>query len=594
MSRFNTQSQFGPNQGALGIQQSFQQKNQHEIVNKTKNLQEMKTELEREKDNSIMYQKLLEKALKEIQQYINRFGSYTSTDDDENESKQEASHLRTEFTWKKLQPLLDGYDEQIAEQKHIIEIYKQDISQLEQLSKQFVEENQSLREQLEKKCEIILNIFQNGTIQDQMANLYKRLQKDDWAEKVKELTQENHTLLKNYKEVLGKVKELQRDCDLYKKQLKEHQLKNEKLSAEINEIRDLKQEYQRKYEDLLSSNKDADSKIREVKNKNVKFEQDNMKLILQYEELDKRYQTLVNDSESQKKDFEFEIDSLGQEISDKSRKIKELQAENISINKERDQFSNDAKNFQQKLHEEEQESKKKQLLIDDLTRKIDLLQKRETEHIKLSHQRAEKESKLIQEIDDLDSTNRQQQQQIESMTQSHDKQIESLKHDKDKVIEQQKVKYTQQIQNQDSKIEELEQSLNQKEIINEKLQKENNRLKQEKEDYEQNIKVEKYRLEHENSNLKQKNQELEESIVRREQYYEDKIQGLRMDKEQLELQNKNINQLTNELKQQNEQLRKKANLIEVENYELKEKVNQQGRSIVQGTNSKIMRSYVPT
>ncbi|CAK81130.1 unnamed protein product (macronuclear) [Paramecium tetraurelia] len=107
----------------------------------------------------LMLKQLFEKALKEINDILIDLDYIPVLIIDENKSTQEAPHLRTEFIWKKLQPQLDGYYEQIAEQKQIatqisllikqIEIYKQDISQQEQLSKNFLKKISN--KQLEKK-----------------------------------------------------------------------------------------------------------------------------------------------------------------------------------------------------------------------------------------------------------------------------------------------------------------------------------------------------------------------------------------------------------------------------------------------------------
>lgn len=72
-----------------------------------------------------------------------------------------------------------SYEETIAESKHMVDVYRQDVQSLELLSKKYVEENNTLRTELEKKCQTLLNIYQNGNPNDSVANIYKRIQKDD-------------------------------------------------------------------------------------------------------------------------------------------------------------------------------------------------------------------------------------------------------------------------------------------------------------------------------------------------------------------------------------------------------------------------------
>lgn len=52
-----------------------------------------------------------------------------------------------------------SYEETIAESKHMVDVYRQDVQSLELLSKKYVEENNTLRTELEKKCQTLLNIY---------------------------------------------------------------------------------------------------------------------------------------------------------------------------------------------------------------------------------------------------------------------------------------------------------------------------------------------------------------------------------------------------------------------------------------------------
>lgn len=89
-----------------------------------------------------------------------------------------------EFTFNKLEPLLMAYEEAILEQKHALDYYKEQVRVLEENAKSYVLENKELRDELQKKCQMLLDIFQNGTPTDQIANLYRRIQRDDITEKV--------------------------------------------------------------------------------------------------------------------------------------------------------------------------------------------------------------------------------------------------------------------------------------------------------------------------------------------------------------------------------------------------------------------------
>lgn len=44
-------------------------------------------------------------------------------------------------------------------------------------------------------------------------NMTERIQKDDWADKVKELSEENNKLVAEYKKILGHLREKTRDTE---------------------------------------------------------------------------------------------------------------------------------------------------------------------------------------------------------------------------------------------------------------------------------------------------------------------------------------------------------------------------------------------
>lgn len=89
-----------------------------------------------------------------------------------------------EFTFNKLEPLLLAYEEAILEQKHALDYYKEQVRILEENAKSYVADNQVLRDELQKKCQMLLDIYQNGNPTDQIANIYRRIQRDDLTEKV--------------------------------------------------------------------------------------------------------------------------------------------------------------------------------------------------------------------------------------------------------------------------------------------------------------------------------------------------------------------------------------------------------------------------
>lgn len=66
---------------------------------------------------------IVEKALEEIKLYVERYGTFAQKDEDELEKlyqQVENQNLKRDLDFKKLEPLLQSYEETIAELKHLV------------------------------------------------------------------------------------------------------------------------------------------------------------------------------------------------------------------------------------------------------------------------------------------------------------------------------------------------------------------------------------------------------------------------------------------------------------------------------------------
>lgn len=196
MNRPNTGRSMGP-----GASQSSW-KEQYHLLEKKRTLEDVLQELNLEKSKTRDLEVLLDKACKEIKRYQDRFGLYHAVLQEEED---EAPPVRN-FTLAAIQPLLLAYEDNISELRNTLNLQSKEIYDLEVKAEKYVQENHSLRNELEKKCQQIINIYNDG--QPEVANVYNRVLKEDQNEKVRLLIDENHELIKNYKELQGQFREV--------------------------------------------------------------------------------------------------------------------------------------------------------------------------------------------------------------------------------------------------------------------------------------------------------------------------------------------------------------------------------------------------
>ncbi|EGR34394.1 hypothetical protein IMG5_013450 [Ichthyophthirius multifiliis] len=100
-----------------------------------------------------------------------------------------------------IEPLLNAYDDKIEQLEHLLEITSEDYRDMQKKADFLIQDNNTLREELEKKCQFIISLYKNGNPINNIQNSYQKLEKDDLNEKIKILTQENTEFLQKFTEI---------------------------------------------------------------------------------------------------------------------------------------------------------------------------------------------------------------------------------------------------------------------------------------------------------------------------------------------------------------------------------------------------------
>ncbi|KAM3128615.1 hypothetical protein pb186bvf_019312 [Paramecium bursaria] len=570
----------------MGASGSAIAKNQHEIVNQNKQYGELKKELDKEKESSTHFQKLcnqhhlmklVEKALEEIQYYVDRYGAFIK-DDEELEKVSRTDALRRDFDFQKLEPLLKSYESTIKELKQLSTSQQIQIKNLTDRAESYVQENIKLREELQKKCQIILDIYQNGNPQDHIANLFKKIERDDLSDKINQLTDENHDLIAKYKELRGHYLEQQKKLQDAITQQNHLKLQDQTRQKELQDQKEINQQLEDLSENQRKELLSIQSKFSGTKTKAEQLDINNIRLQKDYKQQYEKTIQLQNQLEDQAKNLQKQISDLMNEIRLKDKQIKDQEGEIQKYTEENKYISDQNTAINKQIDQTIADYDKQKSDFEELDRKYKQLVVKEEKQAQLQGELNEKLSTITIEKDKYLVKSQQSEKTLNNVEEQNKKQMEELKRDKDKTLDQTRSKMKIQIDHLENHVEELQ---NQLQIQNNSLEakkRESHKFKQEKDEMAHLLKTDRFKLENDNEYLKKKVLELEEIIQRREQLSEEKITGLKLDKDQLEQQNNNIQQLYNQLKIENEQLRKKSNQLEVSNYELKEKVTTMTRS----------------
>lgn len=76
-----------------------------------------------------------------------------------------------------------------------------DIREMEEKSKKIIEDNVFLRLELEKKSQALIKLYKTGSIDESVSNLFNKLEKEDFNERIRLLHEENKILLENHQEM---------------------------------------------------------------------------------------------------------------------------------------------------------------------------------------------------------------------------------------------------------------------------------------------------------------------------------------------------------------------------------------------------------
>ncbi|EAS05948.2 hypothetical protein TTHERM_00790950 (macronuclear) [Tetrahymena thermophila SB210] len=473
-----------------------------------------------------------------------------------------------------LEPLLNAYDDKIQKMERLLETVYDDFRDMEKKADYLIQDNNNLREQLEQKCQLILSIYKDGPIIDNMGNAFLKLERDDLNERINLLSEENKELFAKFQEISSKYNEMNRRYEdqlaAAQKSLTQHSEISEhckKLQIEYDQIKHQKDVLENRLKQCIESQAFAEGEKSDLQSKLNRTENEIKILKTQVSNLKRN----SGDMEEKKNN---EIEQLKREVDQVKTKDRESFQKLITMEKELDFIKDENRRLLKESETLKNQQEEMMRMMDNYQSKIQTYEKKEENNGKLQKEQREKLQEALLEKDKAVLREQQIEKTLRTLNENHRQELNEIKEQYERLVDTLKQNHKQILEEREDEIHQINEQLNSANFIKDKLQKENNTLQQEYKKITHSLGNEYGGNQKDQvAEYERRISELEEKLQLAEQYHNDRLHSLQMEKAQIETSYKNQQNIINDLKSSNERYRQEAQKYQMENAQMSSKVN---------------------
>jgi chromosome segregation ATPase len=452
-------------------------------------------------------------------------------------------------------PLLETYETKVATLDVLLVRAVEDIAEAERKSERIVDDNKLLREQLEKKCQTILDIYKTGHIEETVGVMFNKLEKEELNERMRILNEENNFLANSLKELNHKFSTIQRHYT-------ESSDENDTLVGRYQELSKQNKQLELDYEELRKEKVIIDQKFKKIidDNNKMEIERDEMLNVLsRYENDIKVYKTQLNTSRRNVNEIEDQKETemilIMKENDLLKAKDRDLSNKMVFLERDLDSCRDDNRRYKKEVESAKADCDQMLKMIEALQSKISNYEKREDTMNRISRDSKEKLEEALILRDRAMLKEEQYQKALENINEEHRREVQLIKEQYDRLLDGVRTKNKNALESRENEMKNIIDENAKLVHHNERLSKEAKALKNEVQKLSQIIKETSNQKDDKFDEYEKHLVELEDKLINAENEYNTNLRIIENQKSLLETQNKQIQSETNELKREIETLR---------------------------------------